>query len=191
MYEVSDRGDIRRLKPAKGAIVGAVTKGTVDPKGYRRTRLSLSGRSEEVLVHRVVCRAFHGPAPEGKPLVLHGDGDPGNNQTNNLRWGSHRDNLQDSVRHGTNYNPGTRNASKTHCIRGHEFTERNTYRDSLSRRVCRRCHVLYYEKTTAIGLTVSDRRHGTANGYLNFKCRCDPCKVAYSRYCKDRTQRAN
>lgn len=32
-----------------------------------------------------------------------------------------------------------RRARQTHCLRGHEFTEENTRRDRLGRRVCREC----------------------------------------------------
>lgn len=32
----------------------------------------------------------------------------------------------------------------------------------------------------------SDQRHGTANGYMNYGCRCDRCRKAYSEYHKMR-----
>lgn len=35
-------------------------------------------------------------------------------------------------------NAATRNSAKTHCHRGHEFTEENTYRHGR-RRICRAC----------------------------------------------------
>lgn len=31
-------------------------------------------------------------------------------------------------------------ARQTQCLRGHPFTERNTYRDNRNRRLCRECH---------------------------------------------------
>jgi hypothetical protein len=44
-------------------------------------------------VHRLVCEAFHGPAPEGKNVVLHLDEDATNNKPENLRWGTQKENL--------------------------------------------------------------------------------------------------
>jgi hypothetical protein len=44
-------------------------------------------------VHRLVCEAFHGPAPEGKPIVIHSDEDATNNRPENLRWGTQKENL--------------------------------------------------------------------------------------------------
>ena len=35
-------------------------------------------------------------------------------------------------------------AKKTHCKRGHEFTEENTYIDARGRRVCRACKLLWH-----------------------------------------------
>lgn len=44
-------------------------------------------------IHRLVCEAFHGPAPEGKPVVIHIDEDATNNRPENLRWGTQKENL--------------------------------------------------------------------------------------------------
>lgn len=46
-----------------------------------------------VKVHRAVCEAFHGPAPEGKPVVIHKDEDAKNNVPDNLKWGTQKENL--------------------------------------------------------------------------------------------------
>jgi hypothetical protein len=45
------------------------------------------------LIHRLVCEAFHGPAPEGKPYALHRDEDGANNRPENLYWGTQKENL--------------------------------------------------------------------------------------------------
>lgn len=44
-------------------------------------------------VHRLVCEAFHGPAPFAGAVVIHLDEDSTNNQSNNLRWGTQKENL--------------------------------------------------------------------------------------------------
>ena len=44
-------------------------------------------------VHRLVCEAFHGPAPADKPVCMHMDEDSRNNRPSNLRWGSQKENL--------------------------------------------------------------------------------------------------
>jgi len=51
-------------------------------------------------VHQLVCRAFHGLAPEGKPFALHRNGDKIDNRAANLYWGDAQDNTDDRVRHG-------------------------------------------------------------------------------------------
>jgi hypothetical protein len=52
-------------------------------------------------VHRLVCEAFHGPAPTVKAVVRHIDGNKLNNRADNLKWGSYADNWEDARKHGT------------------------------------------------------------------------------------------
>lgn len=44
-------------------------------------------------VHRLVCEAFHGPAPFDRAVVIHLDEDATNNRPSNLRWGTQKENL--------------------------------------------------------------------------------------------------
>jgi DNA-binding XRE family transcriptional regulator len=62
--------------------------------------LSDKGKWPRQSLHRVMLYVFVGPPPEGKPHVRHLDGNPFNNQLNNLKWGSEKDNWQDRQRHG-------------------------------------------------------------------------------------------
>lgn len=86
-------------------VKGRVLKGTPQHHGH----LTVSVRAPEgskhkqmpMGVHVLVCRAFHGPPPEDKPMALHGDGNPANNVPGNLRWGTHTENMRDKLRHGT------------------------------------------------------------------------------------------
>jgi len=74
----------------------------VTPKkcGYHYAYPSVGGRKRGVKVAAMVCEAFHGPRPPGM-YVLHGNGNPGDNRKDNLRWGTQRDNIRDAIRHGT------------------------------------------------------------------------------------------
>lgn len=97
-YEASSLGQIRNS--ASGQVLKYWLAGA-DYKhggGYRYVGL---GRKRRESVHRLVCSAFHGVAPEGKPHVAHYDGDRQNNRPGNLRWVSRSENLADSIRHGT------------------------------------------------------------------------------------------
>lgn len=44
-------------------------------------------------IHRLVCEAFHGPAPFKRAVVLHLDENALNNKPENLRWGTQKENL--------------------------------------------------------------------------------------------------
>ena len=44
-------------------------------------------------VHRLVCEAFHGPAPFVKAVVIHIDENSLNNRPENLKWGTQKENL--------------------------------------------------------------------------------------------------
>lgn len=147
-YSVSSWGRVRgenvlRARTGRTRKQG-ILKLRTDRYGYEVVVLSVEGRPLYRTVHRLVCEAFHGPAPEGKPFACHRDGDNRNNTPDNLYWGSPEDNMQDALRHGTN-----RNASKTHCPRGHEYNEANTFRGSRGERRCRECAKLYQRELRA------------------------------------------
>lgn len=63
-----------------------LSHGFVTSHGYYRLRKSY--------VHRIVCRAWHGPPPTPDHEVNHIDGDKLNNHPDNLEWVTHRENLQ-------------------------------------------------------------------------------------------------
>lgn len=98
-YQVSDFGHVRRSDSKKLLTPS-------DGEGRLRVNLcprnsSGCGSFKTVRVHRLVLLAFRGYAPVGKPLGTHRDGNSQNNRLANLRWGSKKDNAQDSIRHGT------------------------------------------------------------------------------------------
>jgi len=114
----------------------SLLKAFFDKDGYLKVTLTVGGVPNYCRMHRVVCEAFNGPAPEGKLLVLHGDKGVGDNTPSNLRWGNPRDNMQDRFRDGTDGRTITKE-----CRNGHPYTKENTYwspkKGSRSCRVCR------------------------------------------------------
>lgn len=70
------------------------TFGMKQTNGY----LSVSCARKLYLAHRLICEAFHGPAPEGKPYVDHIDRCKTNNTPSNLRWVSHKENVHNADR---------------------------------------------------------------------------------------------
>lgn len=135
-YQVSNLGGFRS-KDRLGSD-GRKWKGRVlkpwRKDGYRIA--SLPG-GYKIGVHRLVCAAFHGPAPEGKPFALHANGVRDDNRATNIRWGSYEDNVADALQHGTH---ASVNSLKTHCPQGHEYNEENTYvRPGTTHRYCRIC----------------------------------------------------
>ena len=136
IYEVSSMGRVRSLPRTdrKGRRVrGRLLSISTHPSGHQQVKLSRDGRYLQAQLHRVVLIAFIGPPPPGCE-VLHGDGNPANNNVANLRWGTRSENLLDRVRHGVHHH-----AAKTHCPQRHPYDAANTYITSDGRRMCREC----------------------------------------------------
>jgi hypothetical protein len=67
--------------------------------------------------------AFVGPPPKEKPLVMHLDDNPLNNNLSNLRYGSNRDNFMDSVSKGRKkYLPAMLGASHPKSKKVYQFS---------------------------------------------------------------------
>jgi len=70
---------------------GVVTKSS---KTARHEYMGMNNRKfGQMKIHRLVCEAFHGPAPFPKAVVIHKDEDGRNNAANNLKWGTQKENL--------------------------------------------------------------------------------------------------
>lgn len=141
MYEVSDLGRVRSLarKSKRGnhflTINETILKPyRIPPGNYLSVSLSKNGVLERFRIHRLVLAAFHGPCPNGM-VGCHNNGIIDDLRASNLRWDTKSANALDSVAHGTNYS-----AKKTECLRGHKFTDENTYVNPTSKgRQCREC----------------------------------------------------
>lgn len=152
-YEVSDLGRVRSwvrwLREPDATLPRLLTPG-LNAAGYPLVVLYKDGPSSRT-VHSLVALAFLGARPEGME-VRHLNGDSTDARAINLAYGTSSENNQDIVRHGRN-----RQASKTHCDKGHEFTPANTYTSpGQRRRNCRAC--------IAIRGAAWRRRRATAQG---------------------------
>ena len=82
-------GGIRDYKPKP--TFGVKTKAS---KTARHVYMGLQNRRfGNMKIHRLVCEAFHGPAPFPKAVVIHLDEDATNNKPENLKWGTQKENL--------------------------------------------------------------------------------------------------
>jgi hypothetical protein len=71
------------------------------PGKYLRVNMQhRDGRRRTAHLHRLVCEAYHGPAPSPIHHAAHWDGDKENNSASNLRWATPQENEADKVRHG-------------------------------------------------------------------------------------------
>ncbi len=129
-YMASYHGDV--WSRARATTRGGLLRQNADDEGRMYVNLTRDGEQKVRRVHQLVMEAFVGPCPPGLE-VRHLDGDPANNCLENLKYGTHEENMQDMVRHGRT------NSAKTHCPQGHEYTEENTYVNARGGRECRQC----------------------------------------------------
>ena len=144
LYEVSSIGRVRSLdklvycKDGRAPRMhrGRVRKLYTHPRGHLIVTLCASDGSRKIAkVHRLVLEAFVGPNPPGLECC-HNNGDPSDNRVENLRWGTHRENMRDKIKHGTNWG---RFAGVEQCVNGHVFDAENTYYRPTGGRQCRTC----------------------------------------------------
>jgi HNH endonuclease/NUMOD4 motif len=126
-YAVSDWGRVRELiEPGKFRIL----EPHIDVANGARVYLKGAGGKR---VSHLVLEAFVGPRPPDH-VACHGDDHPTNNQLANLRWGTHRDNHQDSLRNRFG-------SPRSHCNMGiHPWIPENVGRNGPNGgEYCRRC----------------------------------------------------
>lgn len=124
-----------RVKPNPNGCLDWV--GTPDKDGYgrfRRSKKDGESKGKPVRVNRWVWEQSNGPIPAGY-VVRHTCDRPSCVNIDHLLIGTHLDNVRDMV--ARNRHPSRQ---KTHCKRGHEFTEANTYIRKNGTRLCRTCH---------------------------------------------------
>lgn len=72
----------------------------VNKYGHLKVSFRKNNERKEFLVHRLVLMSFD-RMPVDNEEALHKDGNPKNNFIENLKWGTSKENSQDSLLHGT------------------------------------------------------------------------------------------
>lgn len=103
-YEVSNKGRIRSLMTNHGVSYIKILALYKEKKGYPTVKLHKKDIGKTFRIHNLVLQSFVGPRPKGY-CCRHLDGNKENNNLNNLKWGTYRENWEDKVLHGTNTKP--------------------------------------------------------------------------------------
>ncbi len=88
-YEITIEGEVYSLK-SKRYLKPSSCHG-----GYQHVSLYENGVRTTRNIHRLVAETFI-PNVDNHPCVLHKDDNPLNNHQENLRWGTHTDNMRES-----------------------------------------------------------------------------------------------
>lgn len=125
--------------------------GGTNNQGYGRFEIFFRDQRQRVFAHRLSYVMANGGDIHDL-VVMHSCDNPRCVNPDHLSVGSQRDNVLDCIGKGRadlsgleigrSLPSGGGNRGKTHCKRGHEFTEANTYRDGKGRR-CRECARAY------------------------------------------------
>lgn len=106
-FDVSNFGRVRshvwwrsgKTKPGR-AYLPMLRHPTRNKDGHLCLGVHIEGVHSTHFVHTLVCTAFHGPRPHPELVCRHLDGNPENNRPENLVWGTHEENVADTIKHG-------------------------------------------------------------------------------------------
>lgn len=102
-YYIREDGVVeRRVDSKKYQKAGDILNGRVLMSGYRQYKLVDAGGDRRLIrANRLVCEAFHGPAPTDRHHAAHKNGIRLDNRKDNLYWATPKQNGADKIRHGT------------------------------------------------------------------------------------------
>lgn len=118
-YKISNIGEVFSYwnQRSNGSFIGETCrrlKTNYDRDGYEMVGIKKEKKQKIVSVHYLVLLTFEGEKVD-KMMCRHLDGNPKNNNRNNLKWGTQSENEQDKKLHGTcNYSHAKKDP-KTVC----------------------------------------------------------------------------
>ena len=95
-YEVSNFGNIRR-KMNNGEYKNLNC--SINNRGYKYVQLNREGKRKNLLIHQLVTKVFLPDKEDNKYVIDHIDRNKLNNNIDNLRYISHKDNIRNSTRY--------------------------------------------------------------------------------------------
>ena len=95
--EVTTEGEVFRVK--NGIKKPARINYVCENRNYGRTTAMIDGKQKHLYIHRLVAEAFI-PNPDNKPQINHKDGNPRNNNVENLEWVTAKENTRHAVDNG-------------------------------------------------------------------------------------------
>ena len=124
-------------------------QGSLAAKGYAQTMIN----RKNIRVHRLVYENINGPIPKGLTIdhlcrVRH---------CVNSR---HMEAVTSKINILRGVGPTAQNARKTHCCRGHEFTDENTHISPQPARVCLTCAKRYRRESRERKAALASKEQG-------------------------------
>ncbi len=165
-YMVSNSGRVKSLKRMAWNGYGwhelpeRILKERLNKKGYAIVTFWLNGKKRDFSVHYLVCTAFHGERPGETYEVDHIDGNPRNNRSSNLRWVTHKDNMNNPV-------------SKVRFLKAYDLIKRPVSQHTKTGEF-----IAVYDSITSASLATGvnvgnigscvagNKKHRTAGGYI-------------------------
>lgn len=95
-YHISDIGRVKSLNYRHTRKELILSPGKSDKYGHLFVLLYKDGKGHYKKVHQLVAQSFI-PNPENKPFIDHIDGNPMNNCVWNLKWCTHKENMNNPI----------------------------------------------------------------------------------------------
>lgn len=124
-YEASDLGHIRRIDG---------TPVRISYGGWKRSYQYVCMDGRPHALSRIILRTFRGEPPEGHEC-RHLNGVHDDNRLDNLKWGTHSENIKDQRRHGTWWRTGKQKLFPEDIATIHELRARGRTQQSIAERM--------------------------------------------------------